>query len=125
MQKLVVAAVSCLNHIGQPQRSIADIERWAASAAQKGAELVLFFYSVVCNSAGDRQPNDWEPQGMKFPGWAGMISPWGRVMAFEDSDGNGEAIIVQDLDPAELQDRRGHANFLARELRPELYQFSE
>jgi predicted amidohydrolase len=82
------------------------------------------FYAVVCNSAEQRPPNQWEPNGRKFPGWAGVISPWGRVIDFVDHEGNGEAMVIAELDPAELIDRRGHPNFLAEELRPELYQFS-
>ncbi len=83
------------------------------------------YYSVVCNSAEDREPNEWEPKGKSFPGWAGVISPWGRVMAFVDADGNNESAVVEELDPKELEDRRNHENFLAKELRPELYQFQE
>lgn len=81
------------------------------------------FYCLVCNSAEDRAPSEWEPNGNKFPGWAGVISPWGRVMAFVDAEGNGESAVVEELDPTELEDRRSHVNFLAKELRPELYQF--
>jgi predicted amidohydrolase len=81
------------------------------------------FYSVVCNSAEERPVSEWEPRGRKFPGWAGVISPWGRVISFVDDEGNGEALVVEELDPAELVDRRSHPNFLARELRPELYDF--
>jgi nitrilase len=80
------------------------------------------FYAVVCNSAGDRPPNSWEPNGRRFPGWAGVISPWGRVIDFVEDDGNEEAMIIAELDPAELEDRRNHPNFLTAELRPELYQ---
>jgi predicted amidohydrolase len=81
------------------------------------------FYALVCNSAEDREPNEWEPQGNKFPGWAGVISPWGRVMRFVDAEGNDESMVVVELGPEELEDRRNHPNFLARELRNELYQF--
>jgi len=82
------------------------------------------FFSVVCNSAESREANEWEKQGRTFPGWAGIVSPWGRVIEFVDIDGNNESIVVQELDPAELEDRRQHPNFLAAELRPELYQFT-
>jgi N-carbamoylputrescine amidase len=81
------------------------------------------FYAIVCNSAEGREPSQGEPHGRKFPGWAGVISPWGRVISFVDSKGNSEAMIVEQLDPAELEDRRNHPNFLAKELRPDLYQF--
>jgi hypothetical protein len=64
-----------------------------------------------------------EPNGRKFPGWAGIIDPWGAVVEFVDREGNDESMVVPTLDPAILEDRRGHPNFLAKELRPELYQF--
>jgi predicted amidohydrolase len=82
------------------------------------------FYAVVCNSAESRGPNDWEPTGRRFPGWAGVLNPWGEVVCFVDSEGNDESLIVAELDPEVLKDRRCHPNFLARELRPELYRFS-
>lgn len=81
------------------------------------------YYALVCNSAGDREPNPWEPQGRKFPGWAGVISPWGRVIRFVDDEGNDESLVVEEIDPAEMDDRRAHPNFLAKELRPDLYRF--
>lgn len=81
------------------------------------------FYSVVCNSAGEREPNRWEPEGRIFPGWAGVISPWGRVIDFVEKEGNGEALVVAQITAGELEDRRCHPNFLAKELRPELYCF--
>lgn len=80
-------------------------------------------YAVVCNSAESRGANAWEPNGRLFPGWAGVISPWGRVIAFVDAEGNAESLVVEELDPQELEERRGHENFLAKELRPELYRF--
>ncbi len=81
------------------------------------------FYSVVCNSAEGRDPNEWEPKGKVFPGWAGMISPWGRVINFVDKEGNSESCVIEELTPDELENRRNHENFLAEELRTELYQF--
>jgi hypothetical protein len=42
------------------------------------------------------------------------------VLGFADAEGNDATLVVQGLDPAELEDRRSHPNFLARELRPEL-----
>jgi N-carbamoylputrescine amidase len=81
------------------------------------------FYTVVANSAEGRPPNPWEPEGRVFPGWAGVFSPWGRVIRFVDDEGNDERLVVEALSPAELEDRRGHPNFLAKELRPELYCF--
>jgi N-carbamoylputrescine amidase len=81
------------------------------------------FYAVVCNSAEGREPNEWEPRGRKFPGWAGIIGPWGEVITFVDGEGNDESMVVEELGPEEIEDRRSHPNFLAKELRPELYAF--
>jgi N-carbamoylputrescine amidase len=83
------------------------------------------YYAVVCNSAADRPPNPWEPDGKRFPGWAGVIDPWGSVITFCDQEGNDETMALAEIDPERLQDRREHPNFLARELRPDLYQLSE
>lgn len=80
-------------------------------------------FELVCNGACDRAPGPLEPQGRKFPGWAGIIDPWGSVLGFVEEEGNDEAMIVQRLDPSILEDRRQHPNFLAKELRVELYQF--
>lgn len=79
------------------------------------------FYALVCNSAGDRAASQWEPEGSKFPGWAGVIDPWGNVRTFVDREGNDEAMVMAEIGPEILQDRRNHPNFLAAELRPELY----
>jgi (R)-amidase len=83
------------------------------------------YYALVCNSAGDRAPSEWEPDGSKFPGWAGVIDPWGKVLSFVDRDGNDEAMVVVEIGPETLQDRRNHPNFLAGELRPALYQLTQ
>ena len=80
-------------------------------------------YAVVCNSAEQREPNEWEPRGRRFPGWAGVIDPWGEVVTFVDTEGNDESLVVEELHPERIADRRTHPNFLARELRPELYRF--
>lgn len=80
-------------------------------------------YELVCNSACDRPASDLEPQGKMFPGWAGMFSPWGNVLAFVEDEGNEEAMVIHRLEPGELIERRSHPNFLAKELRPELYRF--
>jgi predicted amidohydrolase len=82
------------------------------------------YYALACNSAGDRRPNVWEPDGAKFPGWAGIIDPWGNLLANIDQEGSDEAMVVTEIGPETLADRRSHPNFLAKELRPELYQFS-
>jgi predicted amidohydrolase len=81
------------------------------------------YYAIVCNSAGERGPNEWEPKGRRFPGWAGVIGPWGNVITFVDEEGNNECMVLEELDAETLVDRRSHPNFLAEELRPELYDF--
>lgn len=81
------------------------------------------YYELVCNSAGDRPPSELEPNGKKFPGWAGIIDPWGDVMEFVKEEGNDECMVVRQLTPDILDDRRQHPNFLAKELHPELYRF--
>jgi predicted amidohydrolase len=80
-------------------------------------------YALVCNSDGKRPPNQWEPKGRKFPGWAGVIGSCGQVIGFVEEQGNDETMVIAELDPAEFTDRRSHPNFLAEELRPELYTF--
>lgn len=82
------------------------------------------FYALVCNSAADRAPNEWEPHGARFPGWAGLIDPWGSPRAFVEREGNDEAMLVQTIDAETLLNRRSHPNFLANELRPELYRWT-
>ena len=82
------------------------------------------YYELVCNSAGDRSPSTLEPNGRKFPGWAGIIDPWGSVVEFVDRDGNDESMVIHRLTPDILEDRRGHPNVLAKELRLNLYQLS-
>ena len=81
------------------------------------------YYELVCNSAGDRPPSTLEPNGRKFPGWAGIIDPWGSVVEFVDREGNDESMALHLLTPDILEDRRQHPNFLAKELRLDLYQF--
>jgi N-carbamoylputrescine amidase len=81
------------------------------------------FFELLCNNAEDRSANAYEPHGNKFPGWAGIIDPWGMVLGFVEDEGNNESMIVRKLDPAVMIDRRSHPNFLAKELRPALYQF--
>lgn len=81
------------------------------------------YFAMVCNSAGDREASEWEPNGCKFPGWSGVIGPWGNVLAFVEREGNDESMVVVEITPEALEDRRSHPNFLAKELRPELYQF--
>jgi predicted amidohydrolase len=42
MEKIIVAAVSVQNLIGQADKSIDNLKKWVALAREKGAELVLF-----------------------------------------------------------------------------------
>ncbi len=42
MEKMKVAAVSTRNWIGEQDRSIKNMEKWAKKAAKKGAEFILF-----------------------------------------------------------------------------------
>jgi len=81
------------------------------------------YFEVVCNSAGGRPAGPYDERARRYPGWAGIIDPWGAVLEFVEAEGNGECMVVRQLDPAVLVDRRQHPNFLAAELRPELYQF--
>jgi predicted amidohydrolase len=80
-------------------------------------------YAMICNSAEFRPASEIEPNGMMFPGWAGVIGPWGNILSFVDHDGNDESMVVVEIGPEALQDRRSHPNFLAQELRTALYQF--
>lgn len=82
------------------------------------------YYALVCNSAGDREASTWEPNGSRFPGWSGVIGPWGNVLSFVEREGNDESMVVVEITPEALDDRRGHPNFLAKELKPELYRFA-
>lgn len=81
------------------------------------------YYSLCCNSAEGREPNQWEPKGRRFPGWAGVIGPWGNVISFISDPGNSESMVVEVLDQDEITNRRNHPNFLAEELKPELYAY--
>ena len=78
-------------------------------------------YGIICNNAGTRGKNEWEPNGKKFPGWAGVLGPDGSVVSFTRQRGNGEAMVVAELDPEKVAERRRNAYFVPRCLRPELY----
>ncbi len=78
-------------------------------------------YGIVCNNAGSRGRNKWEPKGRKFPGWAGVFGPEGEVVAFTRDKGNGEAMVVATLDPKKVAKRRRDTYFIPRCLRPEVY----
>ena len=79
------------------------------------------FYGIVCNNAGNRKKNKWEPEGNKFPGWAGVFGPDGDVISFTRGKGNGEAMSIATLDPKPLEMRRKNACFVPRCLKPEIY----
>lgn len=78
-------------------------------------------YGIVCNNAGTRKQNKWEPKGNKFPGWAGVFGPQGDVVSFTRDKGNGEAMSVAVLNSEKLAQRRRNTYFIPRCLRPEIY----
>lgn len=78
-------------------------------------------YGIVANNAGNRRKCKRDPQRRKFPGWAGVFGPDGSVVAFTRGKGNGEAMVVANLDPEEIAKRRANTYFVPRSLRPEMY----
>ncbi len=78
-------------------------------------------YGIVANNAGIRRKTKEEGSGAKFPGWAGIFDPHGKVVAFTRDRGRGEAMAVAELDPKEIADRRRNPYFVPRCLRPKLY----
>ncbi len=78
-------------------------------------------YGIVANNAGSRRKTKQEGSKIKFPGWAGVFDPHGKVVAFTRDRGNGEAMAVAELDPAKIAERRRNSYFVPRSLRPELY----
>jgi len=78
-------------------------------------------YGILCNNAGNREKNEWEPEGNKFSGWAGIFGPDGQVVAFTTEDGNGEAMSIATLNPEEMAKRRRDTYFVPRCMRPEIY----
>jgi len=78
-------------------------------------------YGILVNNAGTRRKTKQEGSKAKFPGWAGVIGPDGSVVAFTRQKGNGEAMVVADLNPEEIAKRRRNAYFVPRCLRPEIY----
>ena len=78
-------------------------------------------YGILANNAGTRRKTKQEGSKAKFPGWAGVIGPDGSVVAFTRGKGNGEAMVVADLDPEEIAKRRRDIYFVPRCLRPEMY----
>ncbi len=78
-------------------------------------------YGILVNNAGTRRKTKQEGSKARFPGWAGVIGPDGSVVAFTRGKGNGEAMVVADLDPEEIAKRRRSSHFAPRCLRPEMY----
>ncbi len=78
-------------------------------------------YGIVANNAGNRRKSKHDPERRKFGGWAGVFGPDGSVVAFTRGKGNGEAMVVADLDPGEIAKCRSNTYFVPRCLRPEMY----
>ncbi len=78
-------------------------------------------YGIVVNNAGIRRKTKQEGSKAKFPGWAGVFDPHGKVAAFTREPGRGEAMAVAELDPEKIAERRRNSYFVPRCLRPELY----
>jgi predicted amidohydrolase len=78
-------------------------------------------YGILCNNAGNRKKNKWEPNGNQFPGWAGVFGPNGKIVSFTRQKGNGEAMSIATLEPKILENRRNNAWFVPRRLKPEIY----
>lgn len=78
-------------------------------------------FGIVVNNAGNRRKSEPGVVPNKFPGWAGVFGPDGTILAFTRQKGNGEAMVVADLDPKKLAARRSNTYFIPRCLRPELY----
>jgi len=79
------------------------------------------FYGIVVNNAGARKKTRWETKATRFPGWAGVIDPDGKLVAFTRQKGTGEAMVVADLDPKKIAKKRSNIYFVPRCLRPEMY----
>jgi len=78
-------------------------------------------YGIACNNAGSRKASDMEPEGWRFPGWAGVFDPLGNVAAFTRDPGTDAAMVVATLTPDVLGERRRSTYFTPRCSRPELY----
>jgi N-carbamoylputrescine amidase len=77
-------------------------------------------YGVVANNAGTRRKSKWDSRRV-FPGWAGVFSPSGEVEAWTKQAGNGEAMVVADLEGEKLYNRRRDMYFTPRCLMPNRY----
>jgi N-carbamoylputrescine amidase len=78
-------------------------------------------YGIVVNNAGIRRKTKQEGSKAKFPGWAGVFDPNGKVVAFTRQPGRGEAMALAELDPEKIAARRRNPYFVPRCLRPEIY----
>lgn len=79
-------------------------------------------YGIVVNNAGSRRKTEQEGSKIRFPGWAGVFDPNGKVIAFTRDKGSGEVMVVAELDPEKIAERRRNKYFIPRCLRPELYE---
>jgi len=77
-------------------------------------------WGIVVNNAGTRRKSK-RGDRAKFPGWAGIIAPDGTLSEFTHQKGNSEAMVVGDLEPGKLAERRRNTYFVPRCLRPEMY----
>lgn len=82
------------------------------------------FWGIAVNNAGTRRKTPPDDRARRFPGWAGVFSPEGKVTAWTRDKGNGEAMVLADLDPEALARRRRNRYFLPRCLRPEIYRMT-
>jgi len=78
-------------------------------------------YGIAANNAGTREETGQEGSKMHFPGWAGVFGPDGKVVVWSREPGNGETMVLAELDPAAIADRRRNIYFVPRCLRPDLY----
>ncbi len=78
-------------------------------------------FGILANNAGRRRKTAREGSAAVFPGWAGVFDPMGNVLAWTEEPGNGETMVVADLQARRLRDRRSDRYFIPRCLRPHLY----
>jgi len=82
-------------------------------------------YGIAANVAGTRPDSEWEPEGRRYPGWAGLYDPFGNVRAWTRQPGNGEAMAIADLDGDTLKKRRDNPYFIPPYLRADVYDTPE
>jgi len=78
-------------------------------------------FGILANNAGQRRKTKQEGSKITFPGWAGVFDPEGEVLAWTRQAGNGEAMVVADLDRKRLYDKRRNQYFVPRCLMPSRY----